>query len=149
MWPATDCSEVSGHHAFPPMTHAAIGFQTLPPGILRCCPRPSRLLPFVVRIIIGDVRQLVARCRNLIFQPAKFRDCSEESLERVGVVERKLSGACRQRSYLPESNQRLCAKSLDRGDGRCVDSVRQWFHFLVDRRKRIVCFAGARALATI
>jgi hypothetical protein len=64
-------------------------------------------------------------------------------------VERKLRVACTQWSDLPERDQRLCAKSLNRVDGRRFDSVRQLFHFLVDFRKRLVCFVGARALATI
>src|SRR5439155_24782367 len=34
-------------------------------------------------------------------------------------------------------------------DGGSVDGVGRLLHFLVDRRKRIVCLPGARALATI
>jgi hypothetical protein len=119
-------------------------------GILgRCFPWSSRFLPVVVRIVIGDVRQLLARRRHLIFQPANFCDSSEELLERISVVERKLSVAGAQWSDLPESNQRLHAKALDRSDRRCIDSVRQLLHFLADRKKHIVGFVGARALATI
>src|ERR1019366_8908650 len=37
-------------------------------------------------------------------------------------------------SNLPERDQRLCAKSLDRGDGRCVDGVCDRLHLLPNRR---------------
>ena len=50
---------------------------------------------------------------------------------------------------LPECDQRLCAKPLDRGNGRRVDGVRQRCHFLEDRMKRVACFVDARAFAAI